>query len=249
MLEATFIHCPSVGYKLERRLWSAGVRTWQDFLANCAGLPLPASRKEIIAEHVRDSQEHLDAGDYAWFARRLPPRDQWRAYPYFKHRILYFDIETTGDPGYDTLTVVGAYNGTTVRQYVRGFDLEDFPEVFADAALIVTFFGSGFDLPFIRRAYGIQLPQLHIDLCPLLKRLGYHGGLKKVEEAVGIVRPPDVRGLVSYDAVLLWRAWMQGDRQALERLLAYNAQDVVNLEALLNFAYPRMVERTLAEPL
>lgn len=246
MLEATFIHCPGVGYKLEHRIWSAGARTWSDFLSSPADLGIPPSRLDAVRRHVEMSVERLEAGDYAWFARQLAPRDHWRAYPNFKHRVLYLDIETTGEGGYDTLTVAGVYNGTTVRQYIRGFDLEDFPEVFADAALLVTFFGSGFDLPFIRRAYGISLPQIHIDLCPLLKRLGYRGGLKKVEEALGIRRPQDVRGLQSYDAVLLWRAWERGDRRALQRLLAYNAQDVLNLEALLEFAYPRMAERTLA---
>ncbi|MGC8668390.1 MAG: ribonuclease H-like domain-containing protein [Chthonomonadales bacterium] len=246
MLEATFIHCPGVGSKLEHRLWNAGVRNWRDFLDDPCRLPIAPARRDAIRQHVETSLERLEARDYAWFARQLPQREHWRAYPYFKDRALYLDIETTGEPGYDTLTIVGAYNGVTVRQYIRGFDLEDFPEIFAEAALLVTFFGSGFDLPFIRRAYGIVLPHLHIDLCPLLKRLGFRGGLKKVEAAVGIRRPEDVRGLVSYDAVLLWRAWQRGDRKALERLLAYNAQDVLNLEALMDFAYPRMVQRTLS---
>jgi len=33
MLQQTFIHVPGIGLVRERRLWEAGIRTWNDYLA------------------------------------------------------------------------------------------------------------------------------------------------------------------------------------------------------------------------
>ena len=55
-------------------------------------------------------------------------------------------------------------------------------------------------------------------------------------------------GLTDVDgwmAVLLWREFVQtGDSAALEALLAYNTQDIVNLEALLVMAYNLKLQET-----
>jgi uncharacterized protein YprB with RNaseH-like and TPR domain len=62
-------------------------------------------------------------------------------------------------------------------------------------------------------------------------RHGLKGGLKAVEAKVGIDRRlKDVDGWV---AVQLWWDYVsKGNQQSLEILLAYNAEDVVNLRAL-----------------
>jgi uncharacterized protein YprB with RNaseH-like and TPR domain len=71
----------------------------------------------------------------------------------------------------------------------------------------------------------------------LLHHLGYHGGLKRIEHQWGIVREDGVAGLTGFDAVLLWARYRRGDSEALERLIAYNRADVVNLEVLLKRGY------------
>ncbi|MDD2471425.1 MAG: ribonuclease H-like domain-containing protein, partial [Dehalococcoidales bacterium] len=56
-------------------------------------------------------------------------------------------------------------------------------------------------------------------------------GLKKVEIRLGISRT--VEGVGGWEAVLLWRRYQQcGDVQALDTLLKYNAEDVMNLKIL-----------------
>jgi uncharacterized protein YprB with RNaseH-like and TPR domain len=40
-----------------------------------------------------------------------------------------------------------------------------------------------------------------------------------------------------YAAVLLWERYGRGDRTALDLLLEYNRQDVVNLEVLMEHAF------------
>ena len=55
-----------------------------------------------------------------------------------------------------------------------------------------------------------------------------------------IERVPDAQGLNGNDAINLWWDYLRGNDDALGPLLAYNAADVVNMELLLEYAYPRL---------
>src|SRR5262249_51543513 len=155
---------------------------------------------------------------------------RWRLFPDFRDRCAFLDIETTGlgGPG-DYVTAVALYDGATVRHFVHGDNLADFPDALAPYGLLVTYNGSSFDLPFLERQFRCDIRQAHIDLRYVLKSLGVAGGLKNCEKRLGIERP----GLESVDgavAVLLWHEFQRRqDQQALETLLAYNAQDALNL--------------------
>src|SRR5437667_2585290 len=70
-----------------------------------------------------------------------------------------------------------------------------------------------------------------------VERLGFVGGLKSIESQVGIIRSEETTGLGGFDAVRLWRAYGEGDDDALDLLLEYNMEDVVNLEPLAELAY------------
>ncbi|HZE21251.1 MAG TPA: ribonuclease H-like domain-containing protein, partial [Desulfobaccales bacterium] len=82
----------------------------------------------------------------------------------------------------------------------------------------------------------------------LLARLGFKGGLKKIEPRFGIRRPDEVHGMDGYMAVLLWERYQRGDRGALERLLTYNREDVVNLETLMEAAFQMSREQLWPGP-
>ena len=124
---------------------------------------------------------------------------------------------------------------------MKGEDLQEFAEDIGRYQLLVTYYGSGFDVPFFRRRFpGVVFDHLHIDLCPVLHRLGYKGGLKHVEEQLGIARSPETQGLGGWDAVRLWHEYQCGSREAFALLTAYNTEDIVNLESLLEFAFPRL---------
>lgn len=191
------------------------------------------------------SQQSLLEGDHAFFARTLSAGEQWRSFGAFPGRTGYLDIETTGD-GDDEITVIGLYDGVRVRQFVRGENLLDFPEALEELSLLVTFYGSGFDLPVLRRTFPrARWDQLHIDLCHVFRRLKVSGGLKVIEGLYGIRRSPETDGLNGWDAVRLWYAWQRGSEEALRLLLAYNAEDVVNLEPLARAAYQGMQSKLL----
>lgn len=238
MLERTFVHVNGIGYQTERRLWEQGADCWSSFLAEPARFRVPRSRLELLEDTISRSPEALARGDYRFFGERLAQRDHWRAWQSFPGRVVYLDIETDGGTDFDSVTVIGLYDGREIRQYVRGENLLDFPEAMEDVALLVTFFGGGFDIPVLKNAFPrVRFDQLHLDLCPTLRRLGLSGGLKSIERQLGIERSRETSGLSGWDAVYLWRQWRYGSEEAREILLRYNAEDVVNMVPLADLAF------------
>ena len=243
MLSSSFIHIRGIGPITEQRIWQRGVRDWDTFLANPATAGIRGRKMVSLVESIALSREHLRRGNHRYFSEVLAPREHWRAFPEFGRRIAYLDIETTGTGEHDAITMVGVYDGKRACTYVKDENLQDFAEDIGRFQLLVTFFGSSFDLPFLRRRFPhVRLDQLHIDLCPAFHRLGYKGGLKRIEEQLEIPRSPETKGLNGWDAVRLWREWQHGSREARELLLRYNTEDIVHLETLLEFAYPRLRE-------
>ena len=245
MLKRTFIHLPGVGPRREAHFWRQGVETWDDFLAAKGLFGLSRDRLSNLQQHLQESVAH--AADPAYFALRLPPQEHWRLFRACRPRVGYLDIETTGTfwPGL-LVTVVGLYDGTGLRQFVLGHNLQEFPRVLKDFDLLVTFNGAQFDLPVLRAYFRhLRLPPLHVDLRFLLARLGYKGGLKKIEPRFGIQRPGEVDGLDGYMAVILWQRYQRGDRTSLDLLLKYNREDVINLEVLMQRAFEMQRERLL----
>jgi len=231
MLRHTFLHVPGVGEKRERNLWSRGFTDWAAFRD---GYPHGAWR-ELILDHLDEERA----------ARALPKRDAWRLATEFPGRTLFLDIETTGlSFDGDSVTCVGVSDGVGVAAFVRGQNLHDFPDALRGVELLVTYNGASFDLPVLRHAF----PQVnfdrfhHIDLRYPLHRLGVKGGLKGAERALGIARPEEIAGVDGFMAVLLWQEHRAGSVTALDTLLSYCLEDVVNLNPLLTIAYNRLLK-------
>jgi uncharacterized protein len=238
MLRHTFQHIPGCGERRERTLWRRGISTWDDFLADPgrSGLPLMWLREAQAI--IQLSQEALRQGNIYFFAQLLPTREHWRLYGDFQAVTAYLDIETGPlRNGRQGITVIGLSDGREFRSFIHGRNLHTFEDYLRRYDLLVTFNGRSFDLPFIERDLGIPIHQAQIDMKMFLHRLGYHGGLKRIERQWGIVREDGVAGLTGFDAVLLWARYRRGDPEALERLIAYNRADVVNLEVLLKRGY------------
>ncbi|HEV2471639.1 MAG TPA: ribonuclease H-like domain-containing protein, partial [Chthonomonadales bacterium] len=220
LLEATFLHAPGIGRTTEQRLWQAGASHWNAYLSGPEdSWPLTSSQRAALTPTIHESVQRLEEEDFAWFRRTLPTSEHWRAVPAFGHRLAFVDIETTGGFEPHDLTVIGLYDGFRIRQFVKGVDLDQFPAALQDAALIVTFFGTGFDLPFLRRTFPeLRLDQLHVDLCFLYRRLGLRGGLKSIESRMGIRRSAATTGLGGMDAVRLWQEFQRGRAGSLNTL-------------------------------
>lgn len=247
MLTNTYIHIQGVGKTLEQKIWASGVRNWKEFLEKQEELPISSAKKARILEEIKASSERLEARDYCYFSSSLPSSEHWRAYPRFSDSVAFVDIETTGlSPSRDYITVVGIYDGKEAKTFVKGIDLDEIVDEFAKYQMLVSFNGARFDLPFIKSEYPeIEFDQLHIDLMYPLKRIGYSGGLKHIEKLLGISRSDDTEGMSGFDAVRLWKKYERGDRKALELLLEYNREDIVNLKPIIEMTYPEMVEKAL----
>ena len=241
MLRTCFTHLPGIGPGFEAKLRAAGIRTWDDALA----LPLPCgpAKAAALRAGIEESKRRLAAGDARWFGDALAPAEQWRLFPHFRRQAAYVDIETTGFSWPDChITTIALFDGTSVRTYVQGVNLEAFADDILPYKLLVTWNGRGFDAPFLRRGLNIPLDKgdmAHLDLLPVFRVLGLRGGLKKVEKALGLDRG-NLDGVDGLMAVRLWREYENsGNPRALETLLAYNVADVLGLETLAEYALAR----------
>lgn len=250
MLSSTFLHVPHIGAETERRLWASGISDWDAALAGDVPLSLGAADLATFRRVVAESREALASREHRYFARKLGIREAWRAFQEFREDAVYLDIETDGGQSGDSITMIGMHDrrGTTVL--VKGQDLENFRDMISRYAMIVTFYGSGFDLPMLSKRFrDIEFDHIHLDLCPTLKRVGIRGGLKRIEKHVGLARGGETDGLTGWDAVKLWRRYQNyGDEKALATLVAYNTEDVVNLEPLAEIAYAELRAAALGEP-
>jgi len=245
VLRHTFIHSPGVGYVTERRIWRHAP-TWDAYLEREDRLRLPDRLKASVRRMVSESERRLAARDHRYFAAWLPTPERWRAYGEFRAEAAYLDIETTGlNWSGDLITLVGLADARGFRTYIRGADLDELPADLRRSKVLVTFNGTHFDLPVLRNAFPVLPPLLHIDLQYPMRRLGYRGGLKKLERRLGLERPDDVKGLTGSDAVKLWRRYERGDEDSLDALIEYNRQDVENLRPLMDFAYASLRAKCL----
>ncbi len=244
MLTSTFCHIDGVGPTTERKLWGAGIRCWDDLPASDAG-PLPAGRMRKLREEAAWSAERLSAGDVQYFYNALPTAEHWRLFAAYREQTAYLDIETTGlDHEADRITTIVVYDGTTIRHYVQGQNLDDFARDIEAYRMIVTYNGKSFDVPFIRSALRARMGHAHIDLRYVLSSLGFRGGLKECEKLFPGLARDDLADIDGYFAVLLWNDYRRnGNPLALETLLAYNTLDVVNLAVLMAEAYNRKVRQ------
>jgi uncharacterized protein len=255
MLTSTFCHTPGIGLKSEKQLWDSGIRDWDGFFLEYrrrSAIP----KKEIIRNTLESSLDHLENNNPLYFQENLPAQLHWRLFSEFREKAAYVDIETTGLDFENEITTIALYDGKRIRYYVNGRNLDAFADDILDYPVIISYNGKCFDVPFLERYFRIKMKQAHIDLRYVLKSLGFSGGLKGCEVQMGIDRG-DLKGVDGFFAVLLWQDYVRHhNEKALETLLAYNIEDVVNLETLMVKAYNLNIQGTpfaethrIAEPL
>ena len=247
MLTSTFVFLSGIGPATERRFWQDGLLTWRDFLTQPAVPGLSAHRKRWYNDALTEAESAFDSGRLDYFADRLPSREHWRFFELCEPGALYLDIETTGASPHDgDVTVVGLHRRGETMALVRGETLttDRLQEELDACTLLVTFFGTGFDVPYLRAKFPrLTIAKPHFDLCFAARRLGLRGGLKQIEYELGIERTANLRGLDGWDAVRLWSQWCAGDPAALDLLLAYNAADTANLLPLARHVYRELAAR------
>ncbi|SDC27040.1 ribonuclease H-like domain-containing protein [Natrinema hispanicum] len=239
-IENSFIPVRGVGETTERRLWENGVTHWDEFDGSVVGSTL-ADRIETF---IDEGRTHLDRGNVSVFAEALPAASRWRCYENVSDETCFLDIETTGlSAETNDVTTVSLHQDGETKTFVKERDLTShrLTRELEEAALLVTFNGQRFDVPFLETCFDVTIDVPHVDLMYPCKKIGLDGGLKPIEQELGIDRDmPDISGR---DAVRLWREYERGDDGALETLIEYNRADTANLEPLMEIVADRLHER------
>ena len=247
MLQQTFLHIPGIGRETERQMWANGIQSWDDAdrFEKRFGV-LGARLQQKLDSYIPLSRRAVKSKDAAFFQRLSNLGEAWRVFPEFSDECVYLDIETTGlSTVFDSVTLVGLYDGRRYDVYVQGNNLDQLEGALKRFSVVVTFNGAGFDLRFLRSAFpGMALPPIHIDLRWVSRKLGFKGGLKEVEKSFGLERKASVADVTGYDATVLWAQYLRGDKAALEKLIEYNTADVVHLKAIMEICYDDLSHQT-----
>ncbi len=241
--ERTFQLIKGVGPQRERELWARGLETWADYEQAVEREVVLGDRLDReLREAITRARTALAANSLSELAALIPAREHWRLYGHFPRDAAFFDIEADGD---DEPTVVGVMDRQGVATFRRGHSLAQFPARLAQSRLWVSFNGSVYDVPALRKHFeAFPEPVVHIDLRFLIRHTKLRGGLKGVEDAIGIGRPPHLRGVKGLDAIRLWREWnFNRDMKALRLLTEYNLYDAINLRSVLEWTLWRVAER------
>jgi hypothetical protein len=241
MLQNSFVLLDGVRSRTEAGIWQQGITSWDDFLGARKVKGFSQARKERCDDRLREARHRLGRQESAFFSHALPFQEQWRLWNEFGNEACYLDIETNGY--YGAITMVGLCDGCETMQFVRGFNLDKRPlvDLLDKFKLIVTFNGASFDLPVLERFFGFRPSIPHVDLRFVCQRLGLTGGLKAIERTLGIQRRESVEGMTGGDAVMLWELWKcTGNRDYLDKLAAYNEEDVLNLRLIADRLIPQL---------
>lgn len=239
MIRNSFIFLEKISNKKENKIWNSGVKNWHDFLKKERIEGIPKEKKEYYNRRMKEAQKFLLEESPAYFVNKLPKKEMWRLYDYFKDDCCFLDIEVDS---YGKIMIAGISDYYNTRTFVKGVNLEKniLEKELSKYKVVVTFNGSSFDLPKLRKELGVKMGMPHIDLKPLCVNLGLKGGLKEVERILDLKRPPHLQG----NPVDLWKAFhASGDREYLELLIEYNKEDVENLKWIMNLVYKKMREK------
>jgi uncharacterized protein YprB with RNaseH-like and TPR domain len=254
MLTSSFIFVRGLAEEQERALWARGITTWEiarrqpGEVAEVVG----TARAAKLIEQLGEAEQAAARGDIAWFKANWPERETWRLWRGYCEpaQLALFDIETTGlTVGYDQIIVIGLADAVHAGAFVAGRPepgdqpLDGFPAALRGRRLLVSFNGLNFDAPFIERHFrstGFRFDAPHLDLLPLARAMGIHGGLKDgVEPALGITRAADIKEIRGNQAGQLWAQWKAGDAGAYRRLVNYCKADCTNLIQVADGLYQR----------
>lgn len=233
-----------IGVKTQASLYEQGIKHWLEVENFEKPGNFTNKKWNQLKMHIQRAYDSLKCLDKEQIHQLIPKKFHWQLIPYFIGKIAYLDIETTGL--YYTrshITTIAVYDGEDVYEFIYDDNLDEFKEFIEKYPAVATFNGKTFDVPFIEYELGMKMDHIHFDLRWLLKKIGLKGGLKKIEKRIGIERP-ESEGVDGYAAVLLWKKYEKTkDKKYLETLLAYNIEDVLNLEYLLHQAYNHLAFR------
>lgn len=243
MIKNTFLLLDGVSVKKEKNIWQQGVLDWNSFVScnNIKGIK--NEKKRFFDRQLFKASTALNEGDSTFFTKLMPKTEHWRLYEHFKDQVVFLDIETS-DCADGFVTVVGLFDGFNTKTMIQGINL-DFnilKKELKKYKMIVSFNGSVFDIPFLKKKHPNIIPEIpHFDLRFCCQKLGFKGGLKEVEKSFGLNRRELIGKLKGGDCITLWRMWnASNDDYYLKLLIEYNEEDCVNLKFIADKVFKSM---------
>lgn len=244
MLVNTFQHIRGISPRKERLLWKSGITSWDD-LDLFQSRQLSMFNVDETRSLTYESRRAFEVGDAEFFARKLERQEHYRIALSFPAQTMFLDIETTGlSRYYDVITLIGWSLGTKYDVYIKGGNTRALRGALSQAKAIVTFNGSLFDLPFMRKEFpDLLFPLAHIDLRFLAKRVELSGGQKLIEQTIGLERESAIQAVGGEAAPILWHKYRRGDIDALKLLISYNHADVEGLKYIFDAVTDRFIKQ------
>ncbi|MGI6472209.1 MAG: ribonuclease H-like domain-containing protein [Candidatus Methanomethylophilaceae archaeon] len=245
MIKRTFCIAPSIGKKKEMCIWESGIRNWEEFLDAEEVCTVPVYRKGDCDRAISKAADLLKNRDSVGLGKITPKSEKWRMFGEFGDEAAYLDIETDGLSRDSLVTAVTVHrkNRTVTLVHGRELNSRNLSDALNGSTMLVTFNGSCFDIPILKNSFpSLDFEMPHLDLRFAARRVGFSGGLGRLETELGIERAEEIEGVDGFEAVRLWKRWeMYNDADALDKLVEYNRADTVNLERIAEIVYPKLV--------
>ncbi|MBU0470701.1 MAG: ribonuclease H-like domain-containing protein [Nanoarchaeota archaeon] len=240
MIKKSFLFLERINSRKEKNIWKQGIKDWQDFLKADKVRGISVGKKSYYDRKLREAQVALLNDKAEFFKRKLPSKEIWRLYSHFKEECCFLDVEVDS---FGKVILVGISDYYNSNFFVKGINLNQqrLEKELSKYKLVITFNGSSFDLPKLKKQFHLEVTSPHLDLKPLCVNLGLKGGLKEVEKILNLKRPANLTG----NPVELWKTFhASGDREWLELLIEYNKEDIENLKGVTDFVYRKLLDQT-----
>ncbi len=244
MIKESFIFLNCIGEKKEKQIWGQGIRDWDSFKKTSVIKGLSQKSKLLYDTQLTQASNALKENNSSFFIDKLEQKHTWRLYEEFKDEACFFDIETTGIKKKDHIIAAGIFDGLKTKTLISGinFNINTLARELKRYKIIITFNGSSFDIPFLKKRYPSLIPKIpHIDLKHACFSAGLKNNLKDIEKRLGITRNPIINKIRGGDVYRLWRMYFaSGDEHYLNLLIEYNEEDAVNLQKIADFVLKKL---------
>lgn len=231
MIQNSFIFLPKISIKKEQSIWKQGITNWNKFLTANKIKGISDKSKLIYNELIKQAKQALLEEDLSFFIKHFKQKHIFRLYSYFKDSLLFLDIEPFSKKD---ILLVGLFDGYETKTLIKSINLDknNLEREINKYKLLITFNGSAYDIPMLKKVLKLEIKIPHIDLKQLCINLNYKGGLKEIENTLNLKRPIHLKGS-PFDAYKTFLA--SQDQEYLDLIIQYNQEDIINLKPIAEF--------------
>tara|TARA_Y100000310_G_C20570828_1_gene757925 strand:- start:130 stop:765 length:636 start_codon:yes stop_codon:yes gene_type:complete len=158
MIRKSFIFLDKISFKTEQNIWQQDINDWDIFLKTKKIKGISSLRKHYYDRQIQEAKKQLFKENSTYFTTLLPKKETWRLYQYFKEETCFLDVEVDSQ---GKIILLGIADNDQTKILIKNVNLE--PETTQTELnkykLIITFNGSSFDLPKLKKQLKLNRPQ------------------------------------------------------------------------------------------